>query len=125
MPAVTVLPVMSATTTTAAYPNRDTLILDSMPSPTEGPGVDSVPSPHHTKENADTTTDGAGGKAGQEDTPEQTKGGSDLDKSGGDSIRKDDGSSGVVGNVSPSQSINSYPHALPAHLTPQQPGYYV
>jgi len=40
-----------------------------------------------------------------------------------DPEKKDSGSAG--GTISPSQSSATYPHALPAHLTPQQPGYYV
>jgi hypothetical protein len=82
--------------------------------------VDSAPSPR--TENEDATTDGTNSNAGQGSAPEQTKGGDELEQSG-DPNRKDGGSG--VGNVSPSQSHNSYPQALPAHLTPQQPGYYV
>ena len=81
--------------------------------------MDSVPSQSEEKEDA--TTDGANGKPGQ-GTPEQSKGGAELEQSV-DPNRSDEVSG--VGNVSPSQSINAYPQALPAHLTPQQPGYYV
>eukprot|EP00339_Tiarina_fusa_P021937 CAMPEP_0117040102 /NCGR_PEP_ID=MMETSP0472-20121206/28091_1 /TAXON_ID=693140 ORGANISM="Tiarina fusus, Strain LIS" /NCGR_SAMPLE_ID=MMETSP0472 /ASSEMBLY_ACC=CAM_ASM_000603 /LENGTH=630 /DNA_ID=CAMNT_0004750753 /DNA_START=278 /DNA_END=2171 /DNA_ORIENTATION=+ len=119
MPAVSVLPVMSATVTTA-YPAPDTHILDSMPSPQGGPEVDSAPSPR--TENEDSTTDGTQSSSGQGATPEKGKGAAEIEKSG-DPNRKDGGAG--AGNVSPSQSHNSYPQALPAHLTPQQPGYYV
>lgn len=124
MPVVAVLPVMSATTATVAYPtNPDTLILDSMPSPAAAEGVDtSGPSPHAEKNEDSTTTDGP--KQG-DDAPDQTKGGGEpvVEKSGDKTGRKEEGAN--VGNVSPSQSVNSYPQALPVHLTPQQPGYYV
>lgn len=113
MPAVSVLPIGS-TPVGSVHVATDSQLMDTMRK------QDELPEPEPVSRGSE------GGEPGpvvnQQTPPPQSKGGDDVLKPL-DSDRKDGSSAG--GTVSPSQSSASYPHALPAHLTPQQPGYYV
>lgn len=114
MPAVSVLP-LSSSVIGSSHQITDARLLEAMASPDGMSEAEPVQqSSGTTKDPAkNSRADGGPAKTGSKD-------GADLAK---DSEKKDSSSAG--GTASPSQSSTSYPQALPSHLTPQQPGYYV
>ena len=103
MPAVTVLPV-GGTTVSSMYPGS-------------GPGIGEKMA---TKE----VVGGVGSPTASRDADEGTSNVEGKEKPEGEKVDNKTDSSPDEEPPSPSQSL-TYPQALPAHLTPQQPGYYM
>lgn len=113
MPAVSVLPLRS--TVGSSHHTTDVRLVEVM---TDGMAeVDPV-------ERSPESNNNASPKTSPDPDTHETKG---KDESGNSKPTHVDAkeNSSTGGKVSPSQSANSYPHGLPPHLTPQQPGYYV
>lgn len=113
MPAVSVLPLRS--TVGSSHLSTDTRLLEVI--------VDGMPEVHPVSHIPDSRENSA--KKATGDVGEHKAKGSDAQGVGKPSDVERKGSNATGGTVSPSQSTNSYPHGLPPHLTPQQPGYYV
>jgi len=115
MPAVSVLPLRS--TVGSSHHTTDTRLLEVI--------VDGMPEVHPVTHMPDGRENSAKKSSGGDVGEHKAKSSDQQDTAGKPSNIERKESNATGGTVSPSQSANSYPHGLPPHLTPQQPGYYV